>query len=46
METVLGLLGVVAFILAVLGVAAAVTYTVVRLTPSRRNGAREKAADG
>ncbi len=46
METLLGLLGVVAFILAVLGAAAAVTFAVVKLTPSRGEDKREKAAEG
>ncbi len=34
MTTVLGLLGIVVFIVCVIALAAAVTWTVVRLTPS------------
>ncbi len=40
MDTVLGLLGIVVWIVLVVGLAAAVTYLVVRLTPG------EKSADG
>ncbi len=36
METALGLLGLAAYILAVIALAGAVTFLVVRLTPSRR----------
>ena len=36
-DTALGLLGVLAFIVGVVSLAAAVTYTVVRLTPQRKN---------
>ncbi len=35
METVLGLLGLVLYIAAVLALAAAVTYLVVRISPTR-----------
>jgi hypothetical protein len=35
MDTVLGLLGLLAFIACVVSLAAAVTYSVVRLTPQR-----------
>ena len=35
METALGLLGMAAFIVAVIALAAAVTWTVVKLTPSK-----------
>jgi hypothetical protein len=35
MSTVLGLLGVVVFILGVIALAAGVTFAVVKLTPSR-----------
>jgi hypothetical protein len=35
METVLGLLGVAAYILGVLALAAAVTFVVVKLSPAR-----------
>jgi hypothetical protein len=37
METFLGLLGLAAFIIAVVALAAGVTYTVVRLTPQRED---------
>jgi hypothetical protein len=36
METALGVLGLVAFIVGVVSLAAAVTYTVVRVTPQRK----------
>lgn len=36
MSTALGLLAFVGYVLAVVGVAAAVTWVVVRLTPSRK----------
>jgi hypothetical protein len=36
METVLGLIGVVVFIIAVLSLSAGVTWTVVKLTPQRQ----------
>ena len=39
MDTVLGLLGIVVFILGVLTLAASVTYAVVRLTPQKRKPA-------
>jgi hypothetical protein len=39
MDTVLGLLGIVVFILGVLSLAASVTYAVVRLTPQKRKPA-------
>ena len=35
METFLGLLGLAGFIIAIVGLAAGVTYAVVRLTPQR-----------
>ena len=35
MDTVLGLLGMIAWIVAVIAIAAAVTYVLVRLTPER-----------
>jgi len=35
-ETALGLLGVVGYILAVIAIAAVVTWTVVKLTPTRK----------
>ena len=36
MSNVLGLLGFVAYVLAIVGLAAAITWVVVRLTPSRK----------
>ncbi len=36
MDTVLGLIGVVAFIVAIIAVAAAITWAVVKLTPTRK----------
>ena len=36
METVFGLLGLAAFIVAVIGLAAAVTWSVVKLIPARK----------
>ena len=36
MSTVLGLLAFVVYVLAIVGVAAGVTWVVVRLTPSRK----------
>jgi hypothetical protein len=41
MDTALGLLGVLAFIVGVVALAAAVTYTVVRLTPQREEKAEQ-----
>ena len=35
MGTILGLLGVVAFVIGVLALSAAITFTVVKLTPRR-----------
>jgi hypothetical protein len=37
MDDALGLLGLLVYIVAVIALAGAVTYAVVRLTPSRRN---------
>ncbi len=45
METALGLLGIALFIVAVIGLAAAVTFTVVKLTPGRRPRKQEPEAD-
>jgi hypothetical protein len=42
METVLGLIGVVLFILAVLSLSAGVTWTVVKLTPQRQKKPAEE----
>ena len=44
MDTALGLLGVLVFIVAVVSLAAAVTYTVVRLTPQRKDKSEPDAA--
>lgn len=38
MEAALGLIGMVLFIVAVIGLAAAVTYAIVKISPSRRRG--------
>ncbi|HEY3549640.1 MAG TPA: hypothetical protein VGK69_01090 [Gaiellaceae bacterium] len=38
MSTALGLIAFVGYVLAVVGVAAAVTWVVVRLTPTRKPG--------
>ena len=45
METVLGLLGIVIFCAAVIIFAAAVTWLVVKLTPSRDDKPEEKPAE-
>ena len=44
MSTVLGLFGVAFFIVGVLSLSAAVTYGVVRLTPSKEDKAAKQAA--
>ena len=44
METVLGLLGLVAFIVAVIAFAAAVTYVVIKITPAEREQKPETSA--
>jgi hypothetical protein len=38
MDTVLGLFGMVVWILAVIGLAAGVTYAVIKLSPGGRSG--------
>jgi hypothetical protein len=43
MDTFLGLLGVAAFIVAIVALAAGVTYTVVRLTPQREDKSAGKS---
>jgi hypothetical protein len=43
METFLGLLGLAAFIVAIVALAAGVTYAVVRLTPQRKDKAESPA---
>ena len=43
METALGLLGIVAFIAAVIALAAAVTWTVVKLIPTRSDDEQASA---
>jgi hypothetical protein len=45
METVLGLLGMIAWIVTVIAIAAAVTYVVVRLTPERRKREPEATSE-
>jgi hypothetical protein len=42
--TALGLLGIVLFIVGVIGLAAAVTWTVVRLTPSHAKARKQEPA--
>ena len=44
MSTALGLLGLVAFIAGVIAAAAAVTWTVVKLTPTRDDKEKEASA--
>jgi hypothetical protein len=44
METALGLLGLVAFIVAVIAFAAAVTYLVIMLTPAEKEPKAETPA--
>jgi hypothetical protein len=41
METVLGLIGMVIFIVGTISLAAGVTYSIIRITPTKR---REKSA--
>jgi hypothetical protein len=43
-DTVLGLLGVAAFIVCTIGLAAAVTYAIVRLSPSPQKKEAKAAA--
>ena len=43
MSNALGLLAFVVFVLVVVGVAAAVTWVVVRLTPSRKPGGETRS---
>jgi hypothetical protein len=38
LATVLGLIGMAIFIVAVIGLAAGVTYLIVRISPTRRRG--------
>jgi hypothetical protein len=47
LATVLGLIGMVVFIAAVIGLAAGVTYAVVKLTPTapRKRGAASEGPD-
>jgi hypothetical protein len=42
-STALGLIAFVGYVLAVVGVAAAVTWVVVRLTPTRKPGGPERS---
>jgi hypothetical protein len=44
METVLGLLGLAVFIVAVIAFAAAVTFLVIKLTPAEKNKKAENPA--
>jgi hypothetical protein len=43
MDTLLGLLGVALFVVAIVALSAAVTYAVVRLTPSRDKKEQQSA---
>jgi hypothetical protein len=45
MQTVLGLLGIVVWIVAVIGIAAAVTWLVVRVTPGDKPDETPDAAE-
>jgi hypothetical protein len=45
METALGLIGVVLFIVGVIGLASAVTWTVVKITPAKDKKKREQPAE-
>jgi hypothetical protein len=45
MDTVLGLIGIVVWIVAVIGIAAAVTWLVVRVTPGEKAGDTDAAPD-
>ena len=44
METVLGMLGLVVFIVAVIAIAAAVTWLVIKITPAEKEKKPETAA--
>jgi len=44
METVLGLLGLVVFIVAVIAFAAGVTFVVIKITPAEKEKPAESAA--
>ena len=46
MTTALGLLGILVFIVAVIALAASITWTVVRLTPSRSKSRDASAEPG
>jgi hypothetical protein len=43
MDTLLGLFGVAVFVVAIVALSAALTYAVVRLTPSRRGKGEQSA---
>ena len=43
MDTLLGLLGIAVFIVAIISLAGGVTYAVVRLTPARKDEPAEPA---
>ncbi len=45
METILGLFGIVVWIVAVIGIAAAVTWLVVKVSPGEKPGDKETAPD-
>jgi hypothetical protein len=44
METVLGLIGMVIFIVGTIALAAGVTYAIVRISPTKRRGKSPKPA--
>ncbi len=46
METILGLVGLAAFMVAVISVAAGITWSVVKLTPGRSKETTAPPADG
>lgn len=46
MENALGLIGMVMFIVSVIGLAAGVTYAIVRISPSTRKAKNKTASAG
>jgi hypothetical protein len=44
LETALGLLGMVVFIAATIGLAAGVTYAIVKISPSGRRGGKDQTS--
>ncbi|CAN5349970.1 hypothetical protein BH20ACT13_BH20ACT13_22620 [soil metagenome] len=45
MDTALGLLALAGYILAIVGLAAAITYTVIRIFPTERNPKKSDKSD-